>query len=230
LDPQSADAYDALGMMQAREAQWVRAESSFRRAVGMAPRDALWHYHFAIFLLMPLGRMDESLTELRIAEELDPGSPAIHSSLTQPLAVLGRVDEADSHCQRAAENDQQRSVCWNRVLQRLGRADESIQMLEANLNGHLLEPGAAQSLGVAYAHNGRRLDAERMAALAPRLASKAQIFTALGDKDRTFEVLDQMVPMGPTRIGRDILNSPNFDFLHGDPRLKVLRNKVGLPE
>jgi hypothetical protein len=103
-------------------------------------------------------------------------------------------------------------------------------MLEANLNGHLLEPGAAQSLGVAYARAGRRLDAERMAALAPRLASKAQIFAAFGDKDRTFEVLDQMVPMGPTRIGRDIFNSPNFDFLHGDPRLKVLRNKVGLPE
>ena len=103
-------------------------------------------------------------------------------------------------------------------------------MLEANLNGHLLEPGAAQSLGVAYARVGRHVDAERMAALAPRLASKAQIFAALGDKDRTFEVLDQMVPMGPTRIGRDILNAPNFAFLRGDPRLTALRKKLGLPE
>ena len=231
LDPQSAGAYDALGMMQAREAQWSRAESSFRRAVNLDPRDALWRDHFAMFLLLPLGRMDEALTQLRIAEELDPASPATHSALMRPLVALGRVDESDSHCQKAAENDQQRSLCWDTVLQRQGRNSESIRILEAYLNGNLLgEPGAAQTLGVAYARAGRREDAERVAALSPRLSSKAQIFAALRDKDRTFELLDQMIPMGPTRIGRDFLTSPNFAFLDGDPRLKALRKKVGLPE
>jgi hypothetical protein len=39
-----------------------------------------------------------------------------------------------------------------------------------------------------------------------------------------------MVPYGPTRLGRDFLNSSNFAFLGGDPRVKVLRQKVGLPE
>ena len=68
-----------------------------------------------------------------------------------------------------------------------------------------------------------------MAALAPRLASKAQIYAALGDTDRTFEVLDQMAPMGPIRMGRDFLDSSNFAFLRGDPRLSELRKKVGLP-
>jgi hypothetical protein len=96
-------------------------------------------------------------------------------------------------------------------------------------SGHLLEPGA-QSVGIAYARAGRRKDAERIAALVPRYASKAQIFAALGDKDRAFEVLDLMIPMGPTRIGRDFLISPNFALLRGDPRLRVLRKKVGLPE
>ena len=95
--------------------------------------------------------------------------------------------------------------------------------------GHLLEPGA-QSLAIAYRRAGRRDDAERIAALVPRAASKARIFAALGDKDRTFAALDQMVPMGPTRIGWDVLISPDFAFLSGDPRLKALRKKVGLPE
>ena len=71
---------------------------------------------------------------------------------------------------------------------------------------------------------------ERMAALAPRLASKAQIYAALGDKDRTIAVLDRMVPMGPTRLGRDFLNASNFAFLRSDPRLSDLRKKLGLPE
>ena len=58
---------------------------------------------------------------------------------------------------------------------------------------------------------------------------KKMSVVTLGDKDGTLEVLDQMVPMGPTRIGRDFLISPNFAFLRGDPRLKALRKKVGLP-
>jgi len=230
LDLRSADAQDALGMMQARAAQWQQAESSFRRAIELAPRDPLWHEHFAMFLLLPLGRGREAIAQLRTAEALDPDDRATHFALINPLSAVGRFEEADSHCMRAAENDQQTASCWSRTLLRQGKADQMIRTLEASLSGHLLEPGAAQSLGVAYASIGRRGDAQRMAALAPRSSSKAQIYAALGDKDRTFEALDQMAPMGPTRLGRDFLNSPNFSFLRGDPRLKDLRQKVGLPE
>jgi hypothetical protein len=63
----------------------------------------------------------------------------------------------------------------------------------------------------------------------PRLASMTQVFGALRDKNRTFELLNRMAPMGPGRIGRDFLISPNFAFLHGDPRPNGLRRKIGLP-
>ena len=92
-----------------------------------------------------------------------------------------------------------------------------------------MEPGA-QVLGVAYAKAGRRDEAKRIAAMLPRLASKAQVFAALEDKDRTLELLDQMASMGPARIGRDFLISPNFAFLRGDLRVVALRRNVGLPE
>jgi tetratricopeptide (TPR) repeat protein len=230
LDRQSAHAQDALGMMQARSAQWPQAESSFQRAIKLAPQDPLWREHLAVFLLLPLGRIEEAIAQLGMAEELDPNDRATHFALVDPLRKVGRFDEADSHCLRAAENDRQASSCWSAALRRQGKADQAIETLEASLSGHLLEPGAAQSLGVAYARAGRRDDAERMAALAPRLASKAQIYAALGDKDRTFATLDQMAPLGPTRLGRDFLNSSNFSFLRGDPRLKELRKKIGLPE
>jgi len=85
-------------------------------------------------------------------------------------------------------------------------------------------------LGIAYAEAGRRQDAERVAAIVPRPLAKAAIFAALGDKERTFEALDRMVPLGPVRIGRDVLISPRFALLRGDPRLTALRRKVGLPE
>jgi hypothetical protein len=59
--------------------------------------------------------------------------------------------------------------------------------------------------------------------------AQAEIFVALGDKDRAFEALERAIPLGPVRIGRD-LTYPGFAPLRGDPQMKALRKKVGLPE
>jgi tetratricopeptide (TPR) repeat protein len=229
LAAQSADAQDGLAMMQAREAQWTQAERSFRRAVEFAPRDPLWRDHFAMFLLLPLGRIEEAISQLRTSEEIDPASRQTHWTLGAALRAAERFEEADAHCRKAAANDQERGACWAQTLLRQGDPEQAVRILEATWSGHLLEPGT-QVLGVAYARAGRREEAERIAALVPRYASKAQIFAALGDKDRTFEMLNLMVPMGPTRIGRDFLISPNLALLRGDPRLRDLRRNLGLPE
>ena len=77
---------------------------------------------------------------------------------------------------------------------------------------------------------GRREEAEKLAADSSEPFQQALIFAGLGDKDRALEAVERMVPLGPVRIGRDVLNRPEFDLLRGDPRLKALRKKVGLPE
>jgi len=181
-----------------------------------------------MFLLLPLARNKEATAELLTAAALDPSDRAVHSALVDPLRTTGRFEEADSHCLRAAENDQQAGTCWSESLRRQGNAEQAIRTLEASQSGHVLQPGAAQALGVAYARAGRREDAERMVALAPRLASKAQIYAALGDKNRTLEALYQMAPLGPTRLGR-LLNNSSFTFLRGDARESALRRELGLP-
>jgi tetratricopeptide (TPR) repeat protein len=228
LDPGLADAYDAMGMMQSRQAQWEQAERSFRRAVELAPRDPLWRDHFAMSLLLPLGRIQEAIDQLRSAEEIDPSSLEIHFMLAMALDDAGRFADADFHCRKGVEKEQQMSVCWVDTLLRQGKAGEAVRIAETTWSGRLLGMGAA-SLGVAYAAAGRREDAERLAALVPRPITKATIFAALGDKDRTLELLDQLAPTGPVRIGRTLI-APEFALLRGDPRLKALRKKVGLPE
>ncbi len=228
LDPLLAEAHDALGLMHAREAQWEQAERRFRRAIELAPGDPLWHSHFAEFLLLPLGRIEEALRQLRLAEKADPLSPAVQRDLHWTLMSAGRFDDAEAQCRKTAGPKQQRSGCLAEALLRHGKTGEAIRILEERWDGRLLEPGA-QALGVAYAKAGRREDAERIAATVPRPLSKAAVFAALGDKDRTFKALDRMVPLGPVRMGRDVLISARFAFLRGDPRLNVLRRKVGLP-
>jgi len=62
-------------------------------------------------------------------------------------------------------------------------------------------------LGYAYARSGRRKEAERLAmAHADSPESLVLIYAGLGDKDRAFEALAGMTPIGPERIGQ-YLNS-----------------------
>jgi hypothetical protein len=70
---------------------------------------------------------------------------------------------------------------------------------------------------------------EKIATIQWRPIEQAEIFTALGDKDRAFEALGRAIPLGPVRLGRD-LTYPEFVSLRGDPRVKSLRKKAGLPE
>jgi serine/threonine-protein kinase len=229
LDPLLAEAHDALGMMQASEAQWQRAEQSFRHAIEIAPADPLWRLHLAQFLLLPLGRIEEALRQLRTAEKADPLSPAVRATLYKTLRAAGRFDEADAGCRNHAASEESRNGCLAEFLLGQGRGAEAIPILERIYSNRLADPGAGL-VGIAYAQAGRREEAERIAAIVPRPMTKAMIFAALGDKDRAFEALDRMVRLGPVRIGRDVLMSPRFAPLRGDPRLNELRRKVGLPE
>ena len=78
LDPLLAEAHDALAMAYARESQWDRSEESFRRAIELDPRVWSARVDWVVSLLLPLGRIEEALNQLRSAEKIDPLEPAIH--------------------------------------------------------------------------------------------------------------------------------------------------------
>jgi TolB-like protein/Flp pilus assembly protein TadD len=232
LDPLLAEAHEALGSMYARDAQWQMSEKSFRRALELDPNDSSLRRALANNLLMPLSRIGESVAEMRLAERSDPLSAEVQRVLAHILFIAGRFDEAIKHCPKP---------CLDALLI-TGRATEAIPILEERLRGDrgdLSAPGSARyvpplggeeaALGVAYAQAGRRDDAERMARMQKSPLWQAEILAALGDKDRAFEALERAIPFGPVRIGRD-LTYPGFAPIRGDPRVKALRKKIGLPE
>jgi TolB-like protein len=219
LDPLLAEAHAALGMVQARDAQWSQAEKSFRRALELEPGRALTRVDFASFVLLPLGRIEEAVAQDRLAEKNDPLSSDVQQRLAFALFSSGRLDEAAAHCEKPCV----------RALILQGRAAEAIPVLETRFNGRLSSTGSGELLGNAYARVGRREDAERIAAIQPRPIEQATVFVALGDSDRAFEALTRALPLGPVRIGRE-LTRPEFAPLRGDARLKALRKGVGLPE
>ena len=221
LDPILAEAYDALGAADAREAQWGQSENSFRRSMEIQPGRPESHGYFAIFYLLPLGRVEEAIRQLRIAQNSDP---IFTFFLADALADTGRPEEAFGICNKAAGL---RELCLADSLVQLGKASEVIQNYAARPDN----PGEIKAaLACAYAHAGRRAEAEEVAARSGQY--RAQAFACLGDRDRVFESLDAIARLGPIRIGWFLLRvdreSPGL--LRGDLRLQALRKRVGLPE
>jgi TolB-like protein/Flp pilus assembly protein TadD len=218
LDPLLAAVHDALGMVHARDGQWAQAEKSFRRAIELDSGDSLPYCDLTGYVLLPLGRIDEAVSEMRIAERTDPLAPWVQNILAVALLSAHRFDEAAAHCRNATSA----ANCLGRARLGQGRIDEAIQILAADK--------MQRYLGYAYGKAGRRQEAEKIAAaVAPNAFSEANIFAGLGDKDRTLEALERVAQLGAVRIGR-ALAAPEFDLLRGDPRVRALRLKVGLPE
>ena len=88
-----------------------------------------------MFLLLPLGRVEDAIRELSVAEELDPLAPQTHSLLARALTARGRSEEALSHCLKGAGNDQLHASCWAEVLWSQGKNDEAVQTLGAAWSG-----------------------------------------------------------------------------------------------
>jgi lipopolysaccharide biosynthesis regulator YciM len=119
-----------------------------------------------------------------------------------------------------------------RVRLAQGRTNEAIQILETAFNkGVTAGSEVWGTLGYAYARAGRREDAEKLAASTPSINpfNRALVFAGLGDKECALEAVDRMSVVGPVRIG-SLLSLPELALLRGDPRVKALRKKVGLPE
>jgi TolB-like protein len=218
LDPLLAEAHYALSIMYAHDAQWEQSEKSFRRSLQLDPNSSVARDDLILYLLLPLGRIEEAVAQARLADRADPLSPRVQQIFKMVLFSAGHIDEGIAHCPKP---------CAEALILQ-GRAAEAIPILEEQFHGRLAESGSGL-LGRAYALAGRRAEAEKIATIQWRPIEQAGIFTALGDKDRAFEALERAIPLGPVRLGRE-LRYPEFALLRGDPRVKALRKKVGLPE
>ena len=217
---------------------WVGAEREFKRAIELNPNYPNAHHWYGICLSI-VGRMDESLAEVRKAQELDPLSLIINTWLGRILALAGQHDQAIEQLRKTMDLDPTFMLTHYRlgqVYEDKGMYSEAIAEFEkvANL------PGGKQlgiaGLAHAYASAGKREEALKSLDDLLKLSKEkfvspahiAMIYIALNDKEEAFVWLEKAnkdYDLFITRLRRD----PRLTRFNSDPRFQDLIRRIGIP-
>ena len=237
IDDSLAEAHTALGFYLSNY-EWDRAggEREYRRAIERKPNYATAH-HWLAADLSSLKRFDESLVELRRAEELDPLSRIIGTNLADTLVFARRYDEAIAQYKRVLVRDPtfsyaQRALGW--AYGSKGMYPEAIVATRKSIELGNLGTGY---LGLWLAKSGKRDEALKLLNELKQESAQnyvqsynlALIYIGLGDRPEALNHLEKhMLSRGETANQYAI--APELDELRSEPRFKAMLKRMNLPE
>ncbi len=214
------------------------AEKEFKKAFALNPSLAMLHHLYAHYL-MAMDRIDESLAEVRLADELDPFAWDQSQCFGWHCLFSEGYDEAIAEALKGIQADPGND--WAHVI--LGWAYEQRSMV----NEAIVEFQAAAKigkdhsiplagLGHAYALSGRTKEAQ---AILDRLLEMSKtryvpaydisvVYMGLGEKALAIEWLSKAFEERSGFVVY-IKCDRRFDGLRSDPRYVDLLQKIGLP-
>jgi serine/threonine protein kinase/tetratricopeptide (TPR) repeat protein len=240
LDPTLSDARVTLGHLRLCSSDFRAAEDELRRAVALSPNNASGHEILGDFL-NDIGRLDEGLRESQIAQELDPNQ----DHLMFALDSRREYDRSIAWILMMLKGDPDNGYFHHNLFRSYvekGRYKEAIEELEKTLSLFGLQESAAR-VDHAFANSGYRGAMQQYAEELEQLAAMKQVFipinlaevyAALGDKDRAFYWLEQAythhdIVAVANGLGLEMINvDPLMDPLRSDPRFKDLVRRIGL--
>ena len=244
LDDTIADAHSALGtVLGAGEFDWHGAEREFCRALELSPSSAVVRYDYAwcyaMWFLLPLGRVEQALTEMRRALELDPLDPFYNTLLGYLLQCMRQFEPAVAQLKHAIDLDPTFFFSYwllTPTYVAIGRLDEAIAAAEkANelSGGHALTLGM---LGSVYGRVGRtaearhlleELTARRRLTYVPASAL-AWVHGGLGERHECLEWFARGIEERDPPLVTALKIAPTYDPLRSHPAYQALLRKMNL--
>jgi TolB-like protein/Flp pilus assembly protein TadD len=213
------------------------AEQEFKRALALNPNDADVRHEHAHYL-MAMGRLAESEAESKRAVELDPVGDGLNSCLCWHSFAARDYDEAvrlAAKFLKSQPDDPWEHTILGWTYEQKRMPDQAIAEFKRAVEVTKGDPFFVAALGHAYAVAGDRREAEKVLHTLSDRAKKsyvspfdvALIYTALGEKDKAFALLDKAVAEHSTFLVYTKWE-PRLDPLRSDPRFQDLLKRIGL--
>jgi serine/threonine protein kinase/TolB-like protein/Tfp pilus assembly protein PilF len=237
LDDSLAEAHASLAYIRTYyDWDWADADREFQRALQLNPNDAAVRHRYSRFL-SSLGRIDEALREIRLAQQLDPLSLIAKANVGVIYYFARQYDSAIKQLTDVLKEDPKFDVAyWGLGLcyEQKSMPAEAVAEME---KAAALSPdtNTIASLGHAYAIAGEKGKAGKILKdLENRTKQEsisgyqfALLYAGLGDKNRAFATLERAFRERSTLLIY-LKMDPRFDPLRSDPRFLQLEREIGL--
>ena len=236
IDNSLAEAHATLGHIFDQLWQWTEAENEFTRALSLNSNYPTMHQWYSIHL-RNLGHVDQALTEIKRAQELDPLSLVIAANVSEIFLMKGNLDSSIDQSKRMIELDDAYPPGHEMLglaYLKQGRSEslgELRKAVELSAEGRQI----LSSLGYGYAVSGMRVEAneileklktkyERHEAFGRDLAA---VYAGLGDKNKALMWLEKDFQ---ARVGLAARTSWEtvFESLHNEAGFIDLVRSAGL--
>ena len=239
LNPDTALAYVAQGMVYSDQMRWADADRALQRALTLAPGDAEVLNQYGQFL-DGIGELEPALKVFDRALQRDPLSGISAAIRVQLRLLLHHYDAATATAQMEkllAEHPDslfvhRAATITYLALQRYPEAETQIRAA-AMLNGADPDPKALLVRGIAdptwRVRAVQSLETSPANADFPRDGIVHAFFLVqLRERDRALAALEDMAINRNSTIPQLLWNSV-FDPIRNDPRFKAVLKKIGLP-
>src|SRR5581483_7660787 len=239
MDDGLAEAHASLAFMRFRlDWDWAGAENAFRHAIELNPNYATAHHGYAL-LLAALGRTDEGIKEMRMAQAQDPLSLIIQSGVGRILHFARQYARAIEQFRSTIDMDPkfaQAHFDLGMSYAQTGLLREAVAEIKLAIEIAGPRPVTLAVLGNIYGTAGERSEAEAILRNLKQLAASqyvsaldlAYVYIGLGDADQAFSSIEKAYE---ERAGLLVYLKvePMFDPIRSDARFANLLRKVAFP-
>jgi TolB-like protein/DNA-binding winged helix-turn-helix (wHTH) protein len=239
LDPSIAEGHAAMALVEFYyDWNWKQSEEEFRRAIELNPNYATAHQWYSYYLTAML-RFPEAVEQAEAAQQMDPLSLSVNTTLATRYHHAGRDNDAMQLDRRTLEMDSTfvpAHFGLAAVYEKQGSPQQAIDEYKKILELRPADPAALAALAYTEARFGQKDEARKILSQLTETSKKkyvasfeiATIYAGLDEADNAMLWLEKSYQQHESQMAF-IESDDRFDSLHADGRYQKLVHRLGLP-
>jgi len=234
---QLTEAHAVLALANSFRWRWKTAGEDFAIAIKADPSNGELREAHAIAYLLPMGRLDEALEEIRRAATLDPASPGIDASRGLIYYYQRDYDRAIGEYRKALSSQPGLAAarCGLAVsLAHQSRYAEAVAAIESleNPDDPIAVSLSGYIAGLSHAARDARAALMRLDTISQHKPVpsyyRSLIYLGMGNADQAMKCLEKAYDeRDPSLIY--LAGNPKWDSLRSHPKFIAMLRKIGLP-